>query len=221
MLNSIFSNNNLSIGIEKIILCLVVAIILGIVISLTHKKTTKYSKNFIETLAVLPVIVCVIIIMVNGNLGTGVAVAGAFSLVRFRSIPGTSKEIMSVFLAMATGLSIGMGHIFFSIITTIIICLFILTLNSINKNVKNIKNLTIIIPENLNYTHLFDDVLNKYTNNYQLNKVKTTNMGSLFELSYLIELKKDIDEKSLIDEIRIMNGNLKITMNDLLIEGEL
>ena len=221
MLKSIFNSESITLDLDKLLLCMVSAIILWIVIALVHKKTTNTSKNFIETIAILPILIAVVIMMVNGNLGTGVAVAGAFSLVRFRSVPGNSKEIMTVFFAMAIGLAIGMGHIAFAIIVTIIVCIFILILNYINKNVKNIQSLTILIPENLDYNNLFDETLKKYTNSYKIEKIKTTNMGSLFELNYLIEFKNNINTKQFIDELRIMNGNLKISLNNLMIEGEL
>lgn len=221
MLKSIFNSESITLDLDKLLLCMVSAIILGIVIALVHKKTTNTSKNFIETIAILPILIAVVIMMVNGNLGTGVAVAGAFSLVRFRSVPGNSKEIMTVFFAMAIGLALGMGHIAFAIIVTIIVCIFILILNYINKNVKNIQSLTILIPENLDYNNLFDETLKKYTNSYKIEKIKTTNMGSLFELNYLIELKNNINTKQFIDELRIMNGNLKISLNNLMTEGEL
>ena len=221
MLKSIFNSESITLDLDKLLLCMVSAIILGIVIALVHKKTTNTSKNFIETIAILPILIAIVIMMVNGNLGTGVAVAGAFSLVRFRSVPGNSKEIMTVFFAMAIGLALGMGHIAFAIIVTIIVCIFILILNYINKNVKNIQSLTILIPENLDYNNLFDETLKKYTNSYKIEKIKTTNMGSLFELNYLIELKNNINTKQFIDELRIMNGNLKISLNNLMIEGEL
>ena len=221
MLKSIFNSESITLDLDKLLLCMVSPIILGIVIALVHKKTTNTSKNFIETIAILPILIAVVIMMVNGNLGTGVAVAGAFSLVRFRSVPGNSKEIMTVFFAMAIGLALGMSHIAFAIIVTIIVCIFILVLNYINKNVKNIQSLTILIPENLDYNNLFDETLKKYTNSYKIEKIKTTNMGSLFELNYLIELKNNINTKQFIDELRIMNGNLKISLNNLMIEGEL
>lgn len=221
MLKSIFNSDSITIDLDKLLLCILSSIILGIIIALVHKKTTNTSKNFFETIAILPTLIAVVIMMVNGNLGTGVAVAGAFSLVRFRSVPGNSKEIMTVFFAMAIGLALGMGHIIFSTIVTIIVCIFILIMNYINKNEKNIQSLTILIPENLDYNNLFDDTIKKYTNNYKLEKIKTTNMGSLFELNYLVELKNNINTKQFIDELRVMNGNLKISLNNLMIDGEL
>lgn len=221
MLESIFeSSNSASISITSLLICIASSIILGIMIAITHMKTSKYSKNFIETLAILPLLISVVIIMVNGNLGTGVAVAGAFSLVRFRSLPGNSKEIMSVFFAMAVGLSLGMGHVIFSLVITVIVCLFILIFNTLKIGEKQNKILTILVPENLDYTNMFDDLFIKYTNKCILEKVKTTNMGSLYELSYIIEMKENKD-KLFIDEIRCRNGNLKVSLNHSIIEGEL
>lgn len=215
MLNSLFSNTTSSIELSSIIICSIVSIILGFIIAFTHMKTSKYSKNFLITLVILPVLVQTIMIMVNGNLGTSVAIVGAFSLVRFRSIPGTSKEILSVFFAMAIGLATGMGHVFFASLMTIIVSLAIFLFSYIKLFDKNKKEriLRIAIPENLDYTNMFNDIFDKYTKKIELTQVKTTNMGSLFDLSYNIILKSDINEKEFIDELRVKNGNLKITLS--------
>lgn len=215
MLKSLFDNTNSSVELWTILVCTLVSIILGIIIAYTHKKTSKYSKNFLITLAILPVLVQTVIIMVNGNLGTSIAIVGAFSLVRFRSLPGTSKEILSVFFAMAIGLATGMGHIFFATIMTIIVSLSIIVFNKfkffdLNPNIKTLK---IVIPENLEYTNMFDEIFEKYVKEYTLEQVKTTNMGSLFELKYYITFKPNINEKEFIDEMRIRNGNLKISLS--------
>ena len=215
MLKSLFDNTNSSVELWTILVCTLVSIILGIIIAYTHKKTSKYSKNFLITLAILPVLVQTVIIMVNGNLGTSIAIVGAFSLVRFRSLPGTSKEILSVFFAMVIGLATGMGHIFFATIMTIIVSLSIIVFNKLkffdlNPNIKTLK---IIIPENLDYTNMFDEIFEKYVKEYALEQVKTANMGSLFELKYYITFKPNINEKEFIDEIRIRNGNLKISLS--------
>lgn len=223
MLNSIFSSTTSSVELSAILLCSLCSIISGIIIALTHKYTSKYNKNFLTTISVLPLLVQIVIIMVNGNLGTSVAIVGAFSLVRFRSLPGTSKEILSVFFAMAIGLITGMGHITFAIITTILGCAILLLFAKMplyNKN-KYEKILKITLPENLDYTSVFDDVFAKYTKSVELEKVKTTNMGSLFDLSYRIVLKKDINEKEFIDDLRIKNGNLKIILTHTLEESDL
>lgn len=215
MLKSLFSSTASSIELWAILVCTLVSIILGIIIAYTHKKTSKYSKNFLVTLAILPALVETVMIMVNGNLGTSVAIVGAFSLVRFRSIPGTSKEILSVFFAMAIGLATGMGHIFFATIITIIISLSIILFSKLKifdtKDEERILKIT--IPENLDYTNMFEDIFKKFTNESKLESVKTTNMGSLFELSYRIVFNKNINEKEFIDELRVRNGNLKIMLS--------
>ena len=223
MLNSIFSSTTSQVDIVSILLCSLCSIILGIVIALTHKSTSKYNKNFLTTIAVLPLLVQVVIIMVNGNLGTSVAIVGAFSLVRFRSLPGTSKEILSVFFAMTIGLITGMGHIVFAIIVTILGCLILLVLNKVKifDIRKQEKILRITIPENLDYTSVFDEVFERFTKKVELEKVKTVNMGSLFDLTYRVTLDKDVNEKAFIDELRVRNGNLKIILTHPLEESDL
>ena len=215
MLKSLFNSTSSSVELWAILVCTLVSIILGVIVAYTHKKTSKYSKNFLITLAILPVLVQTVMIMVNGNLGTSVAIVGAFSLVRFRSIPGTSKEILSVFFAMAIGLATGMGHVFFACIMTILVSLAIILFNKtkffdLNPNTKMLK---IVIPENLDYTNMFDDIFDKFVKEKKLEKVKMTNMGSLFELSYRITFKNDINEKEFIDQLRVRNGNLKIILS--------
>ena len=167
------------------------------------------------TLAILPAIVAVVIMMVNGNVGAGVAVAGAFSLVRFRSVPGTAKEIAIIFLAMATGLISGMGYLGIAVLFAVVLGLVFLVLNvsPIGEADDRLKLLKITIPEDLNYTDAFDDLFEKYTRNASLMDVKTTNMGSLFKLSYHIRLKDASQEKAFIDELRCRNGNLEISIS--------
>jgi len=215
MLKSLFSSTSSNVSLWSILVCTLVSIILGVIVAYTHKKTSKYSKNFLITLAVLPVLVQTVMIMVNGNLGTSIAIVGAFSLVRFRSLPGTSKEILSVFFAMAIGLATGMGHVFFACIMTILVSLAIILFDKIkffdlNPSTKMLK---IVIPENLDYTNMFDDIFEKFVKEFKLEKVKTTNMGSLFELSYRVTFKNDINEKEFIDQLRVRNGNLKIILS--------
>ena len=223
MLNSIFSETASSVLLSSILLCSIVSIILGVVIALTHKQTSKYNKNFLVTLSILPLLVQTIIIMVNGNLGTSVAIMGAFSLVRFRSLPGTSKEILSVFFAMTVGLATGMGHLVFAIIITIIGSLAIFILSKValfNKNKKE-KILKIMIPENLDYTNIFDDIFETYTEKVELEQVKTTNMGSMFDLSYRIILNENVNEKEFLDDLRVKNGNLKVMISHPIEESDL
>ncbi len=212
MLNSILTIQTTDMTIGGYILCLAGSLILGIIIALVHMYRNEYSKNFILTLVILPAVVQAIIMLVNGNVGTGVAVMGAFSLVRFRSVPGNSREIASIFLAMAVGLATGMGYlgvagIFVVCIGLVMILMVKLNFGDTNKVSKELK---ITIPENLNYEGLFDDLLENYTKGFQLLKVKTVNMGSLFELQYRIDFDKEKSEKEFIDEIRCRNGNLPV-----------
>lgn len=148
---------------------------------------------------------------------------GAFSLVRFRSLPGTSKEILSVFFAMTVGLATGMGHLVFAIIITIIGSLAIFILSKValfNKNKKE-KILKIMIPENLDYTNVFDDIFETYTEKVELEQVKTTNMGSMFDLSYRIILNENVNEKAFLDDLRVKNGNLKVMISHPIEESDL
>ena len=214
MFESVISGN---LNIVSAFICIISAVVLGLIISLVHMKTSRYSKNFIITLAVLPILVSVIMIMVNGNLGTGIAIAGAFSLVRFRSMPGNAKEIMSVFFAMTIGIAIGAGYVVFASIITIFVSLMIilLTLIKYGDNNNKYKRLDIVVPETLDYDNIFDEIFNKYVDKYELIRIKTTNLGSLYELKYDITLKDKIREKDFIDDLRIRNGNLKISIHKL------
>lgn len=193
--------------------CSITSLALGLIIALAYMVKSNYTKNFVITLTLLPVIVQVVIMMVNGNIGTGVAVLGAFSLIRFRSVPGNSKDIMSIFLAMAIGLATGMGYIAFAIAFCLIACLVFIVLKTSKigeaKNQKE-RHLKITIPEDLDYTGVFDDIFKKYFSKITLEKVKTTNLGSMFELKYYGLLKYAGQEKQLIDELRCRNGNLPI-----------
>ncbi len=222
MLESIFISSNATISLGSCILCIGVAIVLGLVISFVHKFTTKTTSNFLITLAILPVLVQVVILLINGNLGTSLAVAGAFSLIRFRSMQGNSKEIISVFWAMAVGLALGMGYVYYAIIVTAIVSVVYVALSKGFDRMNSIQDrkLKIVIPENLDYNEVFDSVLNKYTSKYELSKVKTTNMGSMYELVYKVCLKKDMKEKELLDEIRIRNGNMLVMLQRLELSGE-
>ena len=168
------------------------------------------------TLAILPAVVCVVILMVNGNIGAGVAVAGTFSLVRFRSAPGTAREIGAIFAAMGMGLIMGMGYIGYAALFTCLIGLALLCFAKFASENKGTlkKSLRITIPENLNYSDVFEDILNNYTSSYRLRQVKTSNMGSLFKLSYEIVLKDPLAEKRFIDELRTRNGNLEISLSE-------
>ena len=212
MFESIYSSSSATISVENFLICLGVAIVLGGVIAFTHKSTTKTTPHFILTLAILPVLVQIVILLVNGNLGTSLAVAGAFSLVRFRSMPGNSKEIVSVFWSMAIGLALGMGYVTLALVATIIIAIMMFGLSKFTNIAAGERKLKIVIPENLDYEEVFDDVLKAYTSKCEMMKVKTTNMGSMYELQYRVVLNKGIKEKEFLDEIRVRNGNMLVML---------
>lgn len=205
------------ISVKDFVLCIAASLVIGLIVAVSYMYRTRYTKSFVVTLALLPAVVCVVIMMVNGNVGTGVAVAGAFSLVRFRSVPGTAKEIGMLFLAMGAGLITGMGYIGFAVLFTLIMCAVFLVYNQIdfgtNKNAAVYKTLHIVIPEDLDYSEVFEDILKAYTRKYELTNVKTTNMGSLFKLTYDVELKDAAKEKEMIDKLRCRNGNLEISVS--------
>ena len=214
MLESILTQTTTNVSLESCLICMGVAVILGAIISVVHKFTTRTTPNFLITLAILPILVQVVIFLVNGNLGTAFAVAGAFSLIRFRSMAGNSKEIMSVFWAMAVGLGLGMGYVMYTILVTIIVALVVLIATKIANSTQDLseRKLKIIIPENLDYEEVFNEILKKYTNKFELRKVKTTNMGSMYELVYIVNMKEQQNEKDFIDEIRQRNGNMLVML---------
>ena len=194
------------IGVTDFMLCLGLSLVLGLIMAVSYMYRTRYTKSFVVTLALLPAVVCVVIMMVNGNVGTGVAVAGAFSLVRFRSVPGTAKEICALFLGMGAGLISGMGYLGFAVLFTIIMCGMFLLYDNLEFGAGNKKNLyktlNVMIPEDLDYTGVFDDIFTEYTIEHNLSRVKTTNMGSMFRLTYDITLKDAAGEKEMIDRLR-------------------
>lgn len=212
MFNSILSGvaSSTVFSMQEFVICLVASALLGILIAWIHNYKNSTTKNFTMTLILLPIMVQAVISIVNGNLGTGVAVAGAFSLVRFRSLPGTSREISSIFLAMAVGLATGMGYIGVSVILVLVVGLISVILCSLEGSPFAEKNLKITIPENLDYYDVFDEVFQKYTRQSRLIRVKTVNMGSLYELEYHIKMMDEKMEKEMIDALRIRNGNLGI-----------
>lgn len=211
------------ISITDFLLCIGVSLVIGLVMAFSYMYKTRYTKSFVVTLALLPAVVCVVIMMVNGNVGAGVAVAGAFSLVRFRSIPGTAKEIGTLFLAMGAGLIAGMGYLGFAILFTLLLCAIFMLYNRLNfgtkKNSAAYKSFRIVIPEDLDYTGVFEDVFKEYTSSCELVHVKTVNMGSMFRLTYDVVLKDVTKEKDLIDKLRCRNGNLEITVSKQVSSG--
>lgn len=201
------------ITVSDFLLCVAVSIVIGIIFAAVFSFKANSSKSFLITLALLPATVCVVIMMVNGNIGTGVAVAGAFSLVRFRSAPGSAKEIAAIFLAMASGLIAGMGYLAYSALFAVILCAAYLVFNAFSFRSKNRiieKTLNITIPENLDYNGVFDDIFEEYLKSAELISVKTSGLGSLYKLKYDITLKDPAKEKEMIDALRCRNGNLEI-----------
>ena len=204
------------IPVRQFLLCIGVALVIGLILSLCYMYRSRYTRSFIITLALLPAVVCAVIMMVNGNIGAGVAVAGAFSLVRFRSVPGTAKEIAMLFLAMGAGLIAGMGYLGYAVLFALVLGVLVMLYNRLDLGAKKRgatqKILNVTIPENLDYTEVFSDILADYTSHWELVRVKTTNMGSMFRLTYEITLRDPLKEKEMIDKIRCRNGILEISI---------
>ena len=222
MLNTIFkglfdSSAMTVISISDFLLCVAVALALGAGIALTASRRSGLSHSFLVALAALPALVCVTIMMVNGNIGAGVATAGAFSLVRFRSAPGTAREIALIFMAMVAGLVAGMGYLAYAVLFTLIMCVIFLILGRFDPEARGLtKTLRVTIPEDLDYDGVFDALMAEYCRQWKLTQVKTVNMGSLFRLNYQLTLKQGANEKAFIDALRCHNGNLEIA----LLQGE-
>ncbi|HBI52743.1 MAG TPA: DUF4956 domain-containing protein [Ruminococcaceae bacterium] len=222
VLNNIFDNifaaetaQTLELG--SFLISIGAALVLGLISALFYTFRSTYSKGFVVTLATLPAVVAAIIMMVSGSLGASVAVAGTFSLVRFRSTPGTAKEIAAIFLAMASGLACGMGYPAYGAVFTVIMCIVNVIYSAVRfgekKNIELRRTLSVTVPEDLNYGDIFDDIMNRYTSEWKLTKVKTTNLGSLNKLTYDIVFKENGSEKPMIDELRTRNGNLEIAVS--------
>lgn len=194
------------------LLCAAVALALGAPIAFTYTRRSRYTQSFVLTLVLLPVTVQTVILLVNGNVGTGIAVAGAFSLVRFRSAPGSAKDIAVIFLAMAAGLACGSGYLLIAVLFTVIACavLYLLVRFRVGAGHSGEKELSITIPETLDYTEVFDDLFQRYTTHCELVEVKTASLGSLYKLRYQVRLKNAAEEKLFLDELRCRNGNLEV-----------
>lgn len=197
---------------QQMLLCTGVSVGLGLLIAFAYWLGGRVSKPLAISLIVLPAIVQTVIMMVNGNVGAGVAVMGAFNLVRFRSVPGSAREISFIFLSMAVGLATGMGYLTFAAVITVVVALILIVLGLLPAGMgkKEEKLLRVVMPEDLDYAGVFDDIFEKYTSSCSIDRVKTTNLGSMFEVSYIIQLKDAKKEKEMIDEIRCRNGNLTI-----------
>ena len=191
------------------------SLVLGLISALVYMYRNSYTKGFVLSLVLLPVVVQTVILLVSGNLGAGVAVAGTFSLVRFRSVPGGAREIAAIFAAMAIGLATGMGYIGVALLLTAAVSgasLLMIKLRFGDQDVNN-RRLRITMPEDLDYNEVFDDVFAEFTTRAELKKVRTTNLGSMFELQYEVTLRDAAQEKRFIDELRVRNGNLNILLS--------
>ena len=217
MFNSIFQtvldSSSETLDVSGFIICIGVSILIGIFLAFMYAFRTKYTKSFVITLAMLPAVVCTVI-----NIGAGVAVAGTFSLVRFRSVPGSARDIGSIFMAMASGLIAGMGYLGFAILFTLIMGIALMVFTNVpfemgKKRNAIDKTLKITIPEDLDYYSVFDDTFEQYTTEHSLVSSKTTNMGSMFKLIYNISLKDPSKEKEFVDALRCQNGNLEIAIS--------
>ena len=217
MLNSLYHTlmGNTTVSYTGFLLPVAAALLLGLIFAMAYMYRSRRSRSLIATMAVLPAVVCVIIMAVNGNIGAGVAVAGAFGLVRFRSAPGTAKEITAIFIAMTTGLLCGMGFLIYAAIFVLIMSLVLVLYSFIGFGEEDNslrKSLRITVPENVDYTKEFEEIFDRYTTSRKLLSAKTSGMGSLFKLSYDITLKDPSVEKALVDELRVKNGNLEIAV---------
>lgn len=204
-----------SLAVPQFVMCIAAGLAIGGFLAFAYAYRSNHTKSFLLTMIMLPAIVAVVILMVNGNIGAGIAVTGAFSLVRFRSVPGTAKEIAAIFLAMGCGLVVGMGYLGYAALFALIlgIGMMAFTAAPIGSFRSSEKSLLMTIPENVDYTTEFDDIFEKYTESSELVSVKSTNMGSLFRLSYNVNLTGNISEKSFLDALRTRNGNLDITLS--------
>ena len=215
MFRTVFELGEGGINIGVMAMCFAVEIVLGLALCLCYKNTSRTTKDFLITLAILPLLVTVVMIMINGSLGTSIAILGAFSLVRFRSMPGSAKELLAVFFDMAIGLAVGMGHLLFAVFFTIIVCLLLFFYDKIKffdgKGREQI--LKIVVPEDLDYTGIFDEEFEKYTESHRVMKAKTINMGSLYKVTYIVKMKKNAKEKEFLDAIRVKNCNLQVILS--------
>ena len=218
MLESIItSTTGESFTLTNTLIIIASAIVLGIIISLAYLKTHKkdgYTPSFIISLIMLPTIISIIILLVGNNVARAFSLAGAFSIIRFRSTPGDTKDISYIFFTLAVGLACGMGYVGYAVIFTIILCAVMIILDSLKFAMPKSKAmvLKITVPEDLNFEGLFDEILNTNTTSWNMVRVRTRDFGALYELNYSIHLKNDVNQKKFIDSLRIRNGNLNISL---------
>ena len=209
LFSSIFTS---SFTLGQFLIAVLASMVLGFVVSIYYMFRNTYSKSFVPSLILIPAIECVVIIMINGNMGAGIAVAGSFALIRFRSARGSAKDLTAIFMAMAIGIICGTGYIGIAVLFTLIVCVVGMFLSFVKYGECDVKlrYLKITVPENLNYDEVFEEVLNNYCSDYEIEKVKTLSLGSLFRVDYSIVMKDTSKIKAMIDDLRIRNNNLEI-----------
>lgn len=219
MFESLFNTTTVhtSISLITAMLTIVVAFLLGGIISLTYMRTCEknsYSQNFSLTLVLIPMVIAIIILLIGSNVARAFSLAGAFSIIRFRSAPGDPKDIAYVLFAMAAGLACGVEFYGYAVLFTTILCVIMLILNFFNFGRKNFsqKLIKITVPEDLDFEGAFDEVFQRFTDSYQLIKVKTIDLGSLYQLVYTVTIDYKTNQKELLDALRCRNGNLNITL---------
>ncbi len=207
-----------SFTLQTVLLTMLTALVLGVILALVYRSSHSHTSSFAVVLAVLPVVESVIIMLVNGNLGTGLVVLGAFGLIRFRSATGSAWDIGFIFFAMAVGLAVGLGFLTLAAVLTVVVSVIMFVLERLHFGISipKEKQLRITIPEDLEYTGIFDDLFQTYANNYRLDRVKTINLGTMYELTYVVDLKDLAKEKEFIDALRCRNGNLTVILSTLL-----
>ncbi|MBQ9484949.1 DUF4956 domain-containing protein [Candidatus Saccharibacteria bacterium] len=222
MFNTIFDTSTTGLDIKTALIAAGAALLLGIMLAITHMKTSQTTKGFLVTLATLPLLVMAVMIMINGNLGTSIAILGAFSLIRFRSLQGRAKDLLAIFFAMMIGLACGMGHILFGTVITVIaiVAILLFTYTHILEPDRHERVLKIVIPEDMDYEEVFTDIFKKYTSRHRLVKMKTMNLGSLYKLTYDVKMRHGVKEKDFLDEIRVKNCNLKVLLSEPCCEEE-
>lgn len=212
LFNSVILNGGITLNV--FLICLGTAFLCGVITAIASAIKSKATKSFIISLILLPMVVYTVITMVNGNIGTGVAVMGAFSLVRFRSVPGKAKDIASIFLAMTSGLACASGYVGIALLFTVVVCGVMVALAFIPLGNEKEMNLRITVPESLHFAKEFEDIFKEYTKKCRLAKAKTSNMGSLYILEYRIQLKNSNSMQEFIDKLRCRNGNLEISVSE-------
>lgn len=222
MFNTIFDTSATGLDIKTALIAAGAALLLGIMLAITHMKTSQTTKGFLVTLATLPLLVMAVMIMINGNLGTSIAILGAFSLIRFRSLQGRAKDLLAIFFAMMIGLACGMGHILFGTVITVIaiVAILLFTYTHILEPDRHERVLKIVVPEDMDYEEVFTDIFKKYTSRHRLVKMKTMNLGSLYKLTYDVKMRHGVKEKDFLDEIRVKNCNLKVLLSEPCCEEE-